>query len=86
MTRPEDEGICQRPTYRPEVGRITFWDGSAPGETWRDMRKRQATGIYLCGVCPALAACRRFLADMDERKQLVDGVVAGEARMWRRQY
>ncbi|OZF41890.1 hypothetical protein [Rhodococcus sp. 14-2470-1a] len=86
--REDEQGlaVCQRAAFRPEPGRRTLWDGSAPYETWRDMRVRQSAAAELCMVCPALAACRAWLADMDERGLLVDGVVAGDARMWRRSY
>jgi hypothetical protein len=86
VTRVDDSAICRRPAYRPLSGRRTFWDGSEKDEIWRDMRKRQATGVYLCSVCPTLAACQRFLAEMDRRSEIVDGVVAGEVRTWRRSY
>lgn len=78
-----DPALCRRPGFRAAPGRPSLWEGIADGETRRDRDQRQAKAVLVCRQCPALDACRRWLADLDARQLSVDGVVAGEARKWR---
>ncbi|WP_155291736.1 hypothetical protein [Rhodococcoides fascians] len=78
--------ICTRPGFKPEPGRLTLWDGQASCETVEAKRRRHASALRLCNVCPAIEQCRRWLGEADKRGVLVDGVVGGTVRAWRRNY
>lgn len=78
--------ICAREGFAPRAGALTLWDGQGSYETNESKRRRQASALRLCNVCPVLEECRRWLADVDEKRILVDGVVAGTVRAWRRSY